>query len=241
MTYLIVGASSGLGRELAEKFASEKNDLIVISSDIRDLIALQQDLQIRFNVKVTPFEMNFQNSLEFGNLDKIIPQKIDGVLLPVGLSEPPDEPNTDSEKIIKLFNINLISICIFINHYLKNLEKNRSVIIGFGSISAIRGRSRNSTYAAAKRGLESYFESLRHYTQNSSVMVQFYVLGYLDTNLTFGETVVGFKPADVKKLAETVYKNRFNEFGKRVYPSVWRPVMVILRLLPWTVFKKFRF
>lgn len=241
MTYMIVGATSGLGRELAEKFASEKNDLIIISSDMRDLIALQNDLQIRFSVKVTPFEMNFQNSLEFENLDNLIIEKLHGILFPIGLSEPPDQPDTDSEKINRLFNINLISVCIFINHYLNILKKNRSIVIGFGSISAIRGRSRNSTYAAAKRGLQSYFESLQHYTQDTSINVQFYILGYLDTNLTFGEIMVGFKPSNPKKLAEIVYKNRFKEFGKKVYPQVWIPIMIILRFVPWFVFKKFKF
>ena len=34
MTYIIVGGSAGLGRAIAKKFASEKNDLIIISSDL---------------------------------------------------------------------------------------------------------------------------------------------------------------------------------------------------------------
>ena len=243
MTYLIIGASSGLGRQLAEKFASEKNNLIIISSDLRDLIALQSDLQIRFDIKVIALEMDFQNPLEFEELDKIISQseKLDGILLPIGLSDPPDEPSSDVEKIIKLFNINLVYVCTFINHYLKVLKKNKSVIIGFGSISAARGRGRNSTYAAAKRGLESYFESLRHHMQNTPIIIQFYILGYLDTNLTFGETIIGFKPANTKLLAEKIYNDRFDDFGGKVYPLVWKPVITILRFLPWFVFKKIKF
>ena len=47
------------------------------------------------------------------------------------------------------------------------------------------GGDANMVYAAAKRGLESYL-SLRHAFSDSDVLIQFYVLGYLETNLSFG-------------------------------------------------------
>ena len=52
MSYLIIGASSGLGRELSIKFAQENNNLIIVSRDLRDLNALKSDLELRFKVKV---------------------------------------------------------------------------------------------------------------------------------------------------------------------------------------------
>lgn len=244
MTYIIVGASTGLGRSLAEKFASESNDLIIISSDLRDLDALKYDLQNRFKVKIHSIQMSFQKyPIDFHNLDKIISNvgSIHGILLPIGHSDPSDSPHIDENKIIELFNINLICVCIFINHFLELLKKNKSVIVGFGSISAARGRTRNSTYAAAKRGLESYFESLRHALSDFPVTVQFYILGYLDTNLTFGESTVGFKPINVNKLATKIFDNKFKDFGKKVYPSYWKPIMILLQALPWPLFKKIKF
>ena len=45
MTFIIVGASAGLGRALAEKFASEGNNLIIISSELKDVNALKCDLE----------------------------------------------------------------------------------------------------------------------------------------------------------------------------------------------------
>ncbi|HXT82758.1 MAG TPA: SDR family NAD(P)-dependent oxidoreductase [Verrucomicrobiae bacterium] len=244
MTYVIVGASTGLGRALAEKFASENNDLIIISSDLRDLDALKHDLQNRFEVKIHPIQMSFREyPMDFQNLDNVIDDvgSILGIMLPIGFSDPADNPSIDKNKMMEIFNINLICVCIFINRYLEILRKNKSAIIGFGSIAAIRGRTRNSTYAAAKRGLESYFESLRHFMSEESVTVQFYMLGYLDTNLTFGEKTIGFKPVNVNTLATKVYDNRFKDFGKKIYPIYWKPVEIILRFLPWPLFKKIKF
>jgi len=244
MTYVIVGASAGLGRALAEKFASQNNDLVIISSDLRDLDALKNDLQTRFDVKIHPIQISFREyPMDFHNLDNVIHEvgPILGILLPIGLSDPSDNPSNTESKTIELFNVNLICVCIFINRYLELLKKNKSTIIGFGSIAAIRGRTRNSTYAAAKRGLESYFESLRHFMSNDSVTVQFYMLGYLSTNLTFGEKTIGFKPVDVNILATKIYDNRFQDFGKKIYPIYWKPIKILLQFLPWSLFKKIKF
>ena len=243
MTYVIVGGSTGLGRALAEKFASEKNDLIIISSDIRDLNALEHDLQNRFNVKICSIPMCFEKHLDFDELDNAIlkMKPLDGILLPVGFSDHSDNPDINENKIVTLFNINLVNVCVFINHFLGVLRENASTIIGFGSISSIRGRSRNSTYASAKRGLESYFESLRHSESNSKIIIQFYILGYLDTNLTFGESTVGFKPANIENLANKIYKNRYDDFGKKTFPIYWKFVTFFLPLLPWFIFKKIKF
>ena len=46
MIYLIIGASSGLGRALAAKFAKEKKNLIIVSRDDRDLTAMKSKFVI---------------------------------------------------------------------------------------------------------------------------------------------------------------------------------------------------
>ena len=119
------------------------------------------------------------------------------------------------------------------------IKNENMTITGFGSISAIRGRKRKSTYAAAKRGLECYFESLRH--SESKKIIQFYLLGYLKTNLTFGEETVGPRPVEVEKLAIEVFKNISNDFGTKFYPKIWIPLMTMVRFMPWGFFKKIKF
>ena len=245
MTYIIVGASAGLGRSLTEKFAAEKNDLIIISSDIRDLIPIKSDLEIRFKVKIIPIEISFKKIPEdFSKIDQALSKMLplDGILLPIGYSDANDTPELDDAVMIEIFNTNLISICILVKHFLSLLRERKSTIIGFGSVAAIRGRTKNATYAASKRGLESFFESLRHHTQNSEIIIQFYVLGYLDTSLGFeGQDKIFFRRVDVKKLSETVYSNMFKDFGIVVYPKKWKLVKLLLPFVPWRIFKKINF
>ena len=62
MSYLIVGASSGLGRDLAYEFAKNSNNLTLVSRDKKDLEYLKSDIEIKspyvgggFGGKITPF------------------------------------------------------------------------------------------------------------------------------------------------------------------------------------------
>ena len=52
MIAIVVGASAGLGRALAGELAATGHDLVVVSSDARDLAALASDLRIRHGVRV---------------------------------------------------------------------------------------------------------------------------------------------------------------------------------------------
>ena len=61
MKYLIIGASSGLGRELANKFAEKKKNLVLVSRDERDLKALKTDLELKHSVSVEYLALDFSS------------------------------------------------------------------------------------------------------------------------------------------------------------------------------------
>ena len=58
MTYIIVGGSAGLGRAIAKKIASEKQDLIIIC----DVGAYGMSLASNYNVRPLPAEILVKNS-----------------------------------------------------------------------------------------------------------------------------------------------------------------------------------
>ena len=70
MTYMIVGGSSGLGRELAERFAQAGHALLLISSDLRDTRALASDLALRYDVPVSSVQCDLANrAVDFQTID----------------------------------------------------------------------------------------------------------------------------------------------------------------------------
>ena len=118
MTHIIVGASSGLGRELAFKFAKEKKNLILISRDERDLLAIKSDLQIRFGVNIECIALDFSSINEINQkfLSKVeILKDIKVIMFPVGLMFDNDNLNIPQENLEKLIFANFLSVSYTIN------------------------------------------------------------------------------------------------------------------------------
>ena len=244
MTWIVVGASSGLGRALSERLAVERKPLLLVSSDIRDLLPLASDLQIRFGIEVRCHSHNAEdhvglaeglfNSLRSG-------EPIDGILFPIGYIDRMDHGDLAPPNIERLIKINFLSVVSVMSLLLPMmLERKKGVIIGFGSIAGVRGRMNNVVYSASKRALQSYFESLRHRYERYGLLIQFYVLGYLDTNLAFGQKLL-LPKADPARAAKSVVSNLRKRGGTRYLPRFWRPIGMIVQILPWLIFKRMNF
>lgn len=233
MKYLIVGASSGLGREIAYSFAKRKNDLILISRDERDLLSIASDLKNKFDVNINTSVVDFTDIDQVKKIisnNKII-EGLDGALFPIGLMFEKDDKNLDQSKIHKILYANFLSIVFLIAELIKIFSEKNFLIIGFGSVSGLLGRKINVHYAAAKRALESYFESLAFQNKKNNLKIHFYILGYLNTTLSFGKKLI-LPKGDIKKLAEIVFKNREKEFLKIYYPLFWNLFVFLLKIIP---------
>ncbi len=243
-TCLVLGGSAGLGRELAERFAAAGYALVLLSSDSRDSLALAADLRLRYGSRVEAVPIDLASgTLDFARLDAALGRMppLAGILVPAGMNAASDVPDQPFGAFSALTLANYTNVCGIIGHCLPPLRQaRRGFVVGFGSIAAARGRTRNTAYSAAKRALRSYFESLRHASSDWGVVAQFYELGYLDTNLAFGQKTP-FAPASPHQLAERVLAHRFVDFGVRYYPGYWRCVSVGVRLMPWFVFRRLSF
>ena len=234
MSYLIVGASSGLGRELAYSFARNKKNLYLISRDERDLKSIKSDLEKKYKiiVNILTFDFSKIEEIQKNLIEKVVPdQDIEGILFPIGLMFEKDTVNLETDEIKKIFNANCLSIIYLISKVVKIISQKNFLVVGFGSVSGLLGRNLNSNYAAAKRALESFFESLAFENINTNLKVQFYTLGYLNTNLAFGKKLI-FPKGSINKLAKLVYKNRNMKMVKTFFPYYWSVVALILKLVP---------
>jgi len=245
MNYLIIGASAGLGRALAQKLACEGNSLVLLASDERDLQAVASDLAIRHDIKVEAVAADV--SVQDGFLEALAGAinrlgGVDGIFCPIGAVHPQDHIPFDPSVVRCIDNVNYLAVASVISRFWDLLiqRPHKTVIVGFGSVASIRGRNFNVCYAAAKRSLLSFFESLRHAAVSSNVLVQFYVLGYLDTNQAFGKRTL-LPRANPDKLAGRIYKDLQKDLGVVYYPGYWGLIHLLLRILPWRVFKHLSF
>jgi short-subunit dehydrogenase len=236
---LIIGASAGLGRALAEEAALRGHDVMLVASDTRDLSAAASDLRLRFGIRAEYEVCHFG---EPGAAERALAAArkfgvVQIVLFPIGAASERDTDALDATTINQLIRINF-SVPVEITTALwQELKQSRGYIVGFGSVAAVRGRNKNMVYAAAKRALLSFFESLRFLACDTGVHVHFYQVGYLETQQTFGKRLL-LPKARPSALAQLVFDRLDREEGSIYYPRFWSVIAVILRLLPWRIFSR---
>lgn len=234
-----MGASTGLGRALAEEYAGAGFDLVLVSRDQRDIEPLAAHLRLRFGIVAIALAADLAHENEyFDGIDDALAQvsPLRGLLLPIGASDPDDQIGLSAHLMAQLVNSNFLNPCRLLNALLPRLRGGE--VVGFGSVAALRGRTRNAAYAASKRALMTYFESLRHWAGAAGIAVRFYVPGYLDTNLAFGQNLP-FRAADTRSLARRVRADT-GLTRTRYFPGYWRIIVLLVSLLPWNIYRRLK-
>lgn len=243
MTSIILGASTGLGRELGRVLAARKSSLVLVARDADHLSREAAHLRNLHGIDVTVVAADARSpDALVATLGAAVDlDNVETLLCPIGVSRSDDDGTLTVRETEDLFAANLLSVVAVSEAVLPGMQRRRrGTIVGFGSIAAVRGRSANIVYAAAKRGLESYFESLRHRMAGSGVNVQLYRLGYLDTAQAYGKALL-FPKANPEHLARRVVTHLDRDFGTMTWPRFWAAVTLAVRLLPWPLFKTLKF
>ena len=244
MSALVVGASAGVGRALCEALAQRGENLLLVARDARDLDALASHLRLVYCVEVQTVAADATRIMEcVEQVGKAADDfsVIDSLYFPIGTSRSDDRGLLDIEQAISMLNANLTVVISLVTRLLPQLlTLQQARIVGFGSIAAIRGRKANVVYSVAKRGLESYFESLRHLTVNTGVRVQFYRLGYVATQQSFGRRLL-FPIVTPQQVAHEVVHNLSKDLGKVFFPRYWGVLALAVSWMPWPLYKNIDF
>jgi short-subunit dehydrogenase len=243
MSSVVLGATAGVGRALAEALAIDGDDIVLVASDRRDLDAMAAHLRHVHACRVDVVVIDATRTQEAVDaLAEFFGDRIpDRLFFPIGASRHDDQGALGVAEITMLLNTNLAIVVAVVAHFLPGLmERGEGSIVGFGSIAAVRGRGSNAVYAAAKRGLESYFESLRHITSKTDIEVSLYRLGYVDSQQSFGQQLI-FPKVTAPAVAAAALRGLGGVGGLRSFPAYWRLIGLAVALVPWPVFKRLRF
>ena len=198
-------------------------------------------VEIKYNIKVRLISLDFSSTEEIDKKifsQKVLLEEIQGVFFPIGTMFEQDGTMVDQEQMRKLIHSNFLSIAYTIQNLRKFLiNKKDTTIVGFGSVSSFLGRKVNSIYAGSKRALESYFESLAFDKDFKRINIQFYTLGYLDTNLSFGKDLK-LPKGSIEKLSNIVFENKNLNFKTLFYPKYWKIINLIIKLVPFPILRK---
>jgi short-subunit dehydrogenase len=242
VTTLIFGATAGVGRALCRALAAAGHDLTLISRDSRDLMAESAHCSLTYGVRAEWIEADASNPIAVETaLARYLQsgeRRFQNLLFPVGGTGEDDAALGSAASVAGILHVNLTAIMVTVGALLPHMaasgERN---IIGFGSIAAIRGRRSNVAYSAAKRGLESYFESLRHSLAHSGIRVKFYRLGYVATQQSFGKKLL-LPASKPDAIARRIMADWNRDVGFVSLPRYWSAVGFALRSLPWIIYRR---
>ena len=233
----ITGASSGIGKALAVKFANEGWQ--VAASARRE--SLLKDLHNQ-NANIHPFPLDVKNEIETKNVFQNIIQKFKTMDISVfctGMHDPDAEKKLSSEKIREIMETNFFGTlnCVMaVNTFFR--EKKSGHISIVSSVAGYRGLPAASGYCASKSALTSLAESLYFDFKRHNVRVSLVSPGFIQTPMTDKNKF----PMPMIKSPEFAAEKMFIGLTKKNafeihFPLAFTMIMKLLKIMPnWLYF-----
>ena len=231
----ITGASSGIGKALAEKFAN-KNWKVAISARREKLL---DDIARTENIYSFPLDVTEDNKVN-DVFSKII-KEFNGLDLCVfcsGAYDPKLEQEINKEQIRKIMNINFFGVLNCIKSaegYFKNKKEGHISIVS--SVAAYRGLPNSTGYGPSKAALTNLTESLYFDFKKYNVRISLISPGFISTPLTSQNT---FNMPFIKTTefaANKIYNGLIKSNSFEIhFPKELTLFLKILRILPYRVY-----
>jgi 3-hydroxy acid dehydrogenase/malonic semialdehyde reductase len=219
-TVIITGASSGIGKACALKFASTGWNLVLAARRIEKLEQLSAEIEQQFKVVVHPFALDVTNSLsgtilvQFLEQHKIVPQLLlNNAGLAVGLNPIQDGLIDDWERMI---DTNLKGL-LYISRAIAPIfvENKKGQIINIGSIAGKEAYPNGNVYVATKYAVDGLTRAMRmdllpygiRVTQIApgAVETEFSVVRFKGDQQRADNVYKGFKPLSGEDVANAVF------------------------------------
>ena len=234
----ITGASSGIGKALAIKFAKEGWQVAVSA---RRESLLKELNNINQNIFSFPLDVTDSSNTK-KVFDTILNElkSIDICVFCTGIHDPKSETKLNLEKIRKIMEVNFFGTVNSINavyDYFK--EKKSGHISMVSSVAGYRGLPIAGAYCASKSALISYAESLYFDMKRFNVRVSVVNPGFIKTPMTDQNPFPMPMIVSAKFAAEEMFKGltKSNSFEIH-FPKKFTFIMKILKIMPnWLYLK----
>jgi short-subunit dehydrogenase len=232
---IIIGASSGIGYELAKVFSEKGFEVGLTARREEQLIALQKELKGKSFIK----KMDVSHFDEARQSLKELMSEMDGMDIIVlnsgiGWSYPTPQQEIDTIQVNVSGFVNLANFSI---EYFK--EKNMGHIVGVSSIASIRGSAIATVYSATKSFVSSYMEGLRFRfaKKKLNIVVTDIRPGFVLTPMTEKNKGM-FWVSSPRKAAEQIFSATINKKEVAYITRRWGIVAIIYKLAPDFLLKR---
>ncbi|MBL0182383.1 MAG: SDR family NAD(P)-dependent oxidoreductase [Chitinophagaceae bacterium] len=217
---LITGATSGIGKACAEKFAANKNNLIITGRRNDRLTELKTDLEKKFGISVLSLCFDVQNRDEVEAAFKTLPEqwhKIDILINNAGLALGRDSfEDADMNDWETMLNTNVHGLLYVSKAILPfMIAQKKGHIINMGSVAGKEVYERGNVYCASKFAVDAISKAMRIDLLKNNIKVtgihpgavetEFSLVRFKGEEQTAKAAYTGLTPLTAADIADTVF------------------------------------
>lgn len=245
-TLVIFGATSAVGQALAKIHAKNGDTLILIARNASRLESIAADLRIRGATRVDCLNSDLDDFSQHESLMHQVSEKSQDIAKYYFFyGTLPDQKacETSWQVAHKALTTNFLSAASLLTLIANKVEqencaiKSRGIIV-VTSVAGDRGRQSNYVYGAAKGGLSLFLQGLRNRLYKSGCAVTTVKPGFIDTPMTSEIEKGGPLWATPEKVAGDIYKAAQKGKNEIYTPNFWVLIMLIIKNIPETIFKR---
>lgn len=185
---VITGASSGIGKALAEEMAKRGANLVLGARQYVTLCQITAELQEKYHIRALAVQADVskeedcktlidQATLTFGKIDVLINN--------AGLSMRALFKDVDLSVLKNLMDVNFWGTVYCTKYALPEILKTEGSIVGVSSIAGYRGLPGRTGYSSSKFAMNGFMESLRTELLKTGVHVMVACPGFTTSNIRF--------------------------------------------------------
>ena len=232
---IIIGSSSGLGKELAILYA-QQNHKVAVTGRRHNLL---EELKTKYpnNIIISSFDVTAGDNQK--QIESLI-EKLGGLDLLIynaGYGDPSFELIPETERMTTLTNVNgFVEIVSYVFNYF--VQRGHGHIALISSLSALRGNSWTPAYSASKAFMSNYAEglSIKARKLKKDITITDIKPGFIKTKMAKGNKQFWVAPVDkaaLQVINAIAKKKRIAYITKR-----WWLVAQIMKWLPYSIYKR---
>lgn len=239
MNIIIIGASDGIGKALAQVFAQNQHNIAITARRQQLLAQIKENLLNPNLCTIKDFDIcNYDTATQ--EITQLIEAMggVDIVVINAGIGNSNFEWQGE-QQIIQTNVLAFVNIAHFMFEYFAKNPQKQGQIVGISSIAAVKNVNPAPAYAATKAFISSYMDGLR-YRANKLKINNIHITdirpGYVLTPMTENQQGM-FWVATPQKAAQQIYDAIIQKKQVAYITKRWKIIAIVLKFFPFLVTK----
>ncbi len=231
--YWIVGASSGIGEELAKQLASAGSTVVISARSFNKLQEICAQNAERLSA--IPIDVTDETSVQEAALSVMgADHPPDTIVLNAGTYRPETAHKYGYNRAFETMNVNYLGVCRILEAILpKLIERKAGKIVIVASVAGYQGLPNSLAYGPSKAALINVAEGLQIELKHTGVTVQLINPGFVKTPLTAQNKFKMPFLMDVEDAVRAIRQGLKSDRFEIAFPGVFVVILKLIRMLPY--------